>query len=131
MPFDKDHIDNNSNNHADNNLQILSCWAHRLKTDKYVHKKNEGYEIITKNPGYFIARTINILSKSKHFKKLMEEDKVHIKNNRNNGILIINENYEKELLSEFEESSSSDTESKNTDSKSDYSLNEALSSNAS
>lgn len=98
MPYDRDHIDNDSSNNSTDNLQLISIIAHRLKTNYYENNKKEGYELMTKDPGFFIANMINNLSKSKHFIRYMNSKKVSINTNHSsliNGLLNLNEkNYD-------------------------------------
>ena len=95
MPYDKDHIDNDSSNNSTENLQLLSMIAHRLKTNYYENDKKDGYKLIKNDPGYFIAKMINSLSKSKYFINYMNSKKISINTNQSsmiNGLLNLNSN---------------------------------------
>ena len=95
MPFDKDHIDNDSSNNSDENLQLLSLIAHRLKTNYHESDKKEGYRIMKKDTGFFIAKMINNLSKSKYFIDYMNSNKLSFNTGHSmvtEGILDLKEN---------------------------------------
>ena len=85
-PYDKDHIDNDSSNNDISNLQLLSLIAHRHKTLSNVY-----HDEINKNKGLFIAKMINNLSKSNHFRRLIKNGKITVNINEydNDGILNI------------------------------------------
>ena len=95
MPYDRDHIDNDSSNNSTENLQLLSMIAHRLKTNYYENNKKNGYELMKNDPGYFIAKMINSLSKSKYFINYMNSKKISLNTNHSsmiNGLLNLNAN---------------------------------------
>ena len=90
-PYDKDHKDNDSSNNDDSNLQLLSMIAHRHKTLENQTKNNLNNKKMIDNKGLFIANTINSLSRSSHFKKLLKNGKISFKANEydDEGILNI------------------------------------------
>ena len=69
--------------------------AHRLKTNYYENNKKNGYELMKNDPGYFIAKMINSLSKSKYFINYMNSKKISLNTNHSsmiNGLLNLNAN---------------------------------------
>ena len=81
MPYDKDHIDSDSSNVSDENLQLLTLIAHRHKTNLDQNSKKE-YNTMIDQKGIFITKMINSLSNSKYFKKLFDSGKIAIRSGR-------------------------------------------------
>ncbi len=81
MPYDRDHIDSDSSNVSDDNLQLLTLIAHRHKTNLDQNGKKE-YNNMIDQKGIFITEMINALSSSKYFKKLFDSGKIRIRSGR-------------------------------------------------
>ena len=100
IPYDKDHIDGNSSNNSDDNLQIIWTVPHRLKTNYQLYNKDDEYNLMINNKGKFIANIINKLAQSKHFIKFFKSNNISFNSCDNmfdNGLLNFNKNKEKSM----------------------------------